>query len=348
MRGKTLAALASGAVLVSGAALSALSRNRADHKQRERVDPPAPTLPSLALPPIQEPVSSLKEAISKYPNGELALGICEGGTVSVRLAQYPHIVLYGGTGSGKSTITRDWATQFRAAGWGVHIGDGLGCAWSDHRGLPGVVGIGGGPTTSKGGVLDIIDVMHEMVRERIAAQDMGHRQVFSPQVLIVDDADTLMEHWTHALPKERFAALMDDMRRILTLGPHVRCHVVFVASTRSSLEGTGWLRHVPTVILAGTPERWMGTLLPVELRDEWEQRCTGSSAWNLARGRCVALLRNHDGDELVEYQSYYGYPMADGYPVFVPEEVAVSEARDEYARKVFDRIPDLYSRKALD
>lgn len=340
---KALLSAVSGTALMAGGLAVAAAKNR---RRTERPEPVRRSpLPDLALAPQWIPVSSLDEAVSRYPNGELALGLCASGPVSVRLAQYPHVILVGGTGMGTSTIARDWVTQFRAAGWGVYIGDGLGCSWSDHAGAPGVRGIGSGAGNGRGSVIETVRIVDAFLHSRTSALRTGRDTAWPPIVLILDEIDTLLTQWRETLEQDEFDSLISTITRILALGRSARCHMVFVAHPSSGTLPAQWRPHLGTIIGAGPlPHHWV-CLFPGEVFEQAREQGTPES--RMVRGRCYAFLDNQDGGELVEYQSYYGYPLTPANPVWVLPP-AVTETWEEYRASVFDRIPDLYQGDSLD
>lgn len=313
---------------------------------------PAVSLPSLALPPIHEPVQSLE--IFTDPSRELdpiPLGVDDEGTAFWRSDHGgAGLLLLGGTGAGATVLAKAVTEQCRTRGWQVIIADGRGtdfvgyrdCANVSYLGLP-RVGIGAPEEHRR---LEALVIAHRILTTRMdqrATGTSGHHVGFTPMLLVLNEFAGLMTQWASQLSPKQLRQVLRMVEDLLHAGAFVRCHVLIVPAS-------GWHWQVPsawntlcTAVFLGPPNtrdaaRFANTDAILRVGDQMSREHKGL-------GMLVALGAPNVGIKL--FQTFWTYSPGEeiGRPR-LPD--GVKDHWQQFKDQVCDRIPALYPKLCLD
>ncbi|BBY54100.1 hypothetical protein H7J07_05680 [Mycobacterium koreense] len=318
-----------------------------------------PAIPDLAFPPHWSVPQSLDEAKQRYRGWELKLGVNSDGEVGVRLDRTPHLLVVGGTGSGKGALVRSWLEQFRASLWTLILasdtGTGIAGYLSDGRsgsGLPaaGVVAHGLGTSPAGMSFVGSIVTAHRIMqdRQRVAvdakwADPEGWDQ-YAPVVLVLDDIGVMRRKWGAQLPRAEQRAIESMITEILVLGRELRVHVVLVSQdARDVSVPATWSSNLLVKIAAARfSEMTAAKIFPDT--DRHAARLAKNVGANGAGAFVASITDPNTGESRVEVlRSYLSYaPGCSWSNPALPS--ACAEHWPPFAAAVSDRVPRVYSR----
>lgn len=296
---------------------------------------------SMPLPPAV--ADSTASALQLYKSFRMPLGVDADGTIlSIDPAAFPHFLIVGGTGSGKSVFNRGIIEYFRAQGWMLLLCDGKG---TDYTGLIGHNNIVAVAQTTA----DILRTVRMAADELRARQSDAkrHQRARSgdpfrrpPILLLIDEFATVKANVDGDYGKNH--TLIEDLKFITRLGREFKVHLCIATQEvyRDTIDGQ-ILGNMKLRISLGPPEdKTIKEAFPEALRNE-AARIGGTIDKDRDKGRAMALTSSDDGDNrVVEFQSFYGYSPGDPKP---PPSV-LSAAHEEFRITVTEQIPRLYPR----
>lgn len=303
-------------------------------------------IPSLVNPPIWPVVRDKAQAAAEYDASEMHPGVGADGVISVRLKRFVHWFLPGGTGGGKSVLTRALIEERRAKGHRFYILDGKGTDYTPFVQSANVSII----STSPAEHVLLIHHVAEVMRKRAAyarrmslTGDTSWRQRLTPITFVVDEwavaRNSLLGKYEKELKK-----VDRDMEDILKLGREFRLHCIFSSQgTEAKTVPTDWLNQMRVVVALGEPSRMtINKAFPEDARAEVTR--VGQQISGDTPGRAMVALSDDDGRvRPFLFQSYYSYSPGDGLDAaFTPEMRANFE---QFKREVSDAIPRLYPRE---
>ena len=298
---------------------------------------------AISLPIPDDVVTSPKQALTVYPKHRLRLGVDESGTVlSVSMRSFPHGLIVGCTGSGKSVFVRTVIEDFRSAGWMVLLGDGKGTDYTGLISCPNVVMV----SQETPDHIRLVKMFADEVLARKA--DARHNQRNNPDeppfnrppmILILDEFAEMVKAVENDYDLDRF---MNDLLYIGRLGRQFKCHMIIATQEvyRGILPGP-LLGAMKFKVSLGPPEtKTIQEVFPQNMTRE-AKRIGGGIDKERDPGRGLVLLQDDkSGNRIVEFQSFYGYSPAD--PELPPSILQADH--DRYQAAVSDQIPKMYPR----
>lgn len=297
-------------------------------------------IPPPALPfPIAR---STADAVKLYKKFKFAIGVDQRGR---RLAfspiQYHHLLIIGGSGSGKSVFVRGLIESYRAAGFAVFLCDGKGTDYTTHHDVVAAV---------SSETPEHVRMMHALVeelnrrrkkgRERKLAGDPNAME-FEPWLMVFDEfsdaRDAIRTDYDENGSDKLF---VKDLSSLLKLAREFRIHIIlcsqdaYASSFPRSLVG-----NLGLIISLGKPEKMtLDNAFPKSLQSRARQ--IGQSISKEMRGR--GIVADPAAGTVIEFQSYYSY-----YPgaIIEAESPEIQAAWTQYRDTVSNRIPRLYSRQ---
>lgn len=265
---------------------------------------------AIAPQPPPAVVRDRQEAISKYPSTQWVLGVdAQGNQLTYPLADYPHVLVAGGTGGGKSVWARTTIESLRVRGFTCFISSGK---ESDFAGLEGKAGIAMVARDEVQTAVMVRGIRREMEQRNAraaAAKRRGAHSAFDFVPVLV-----LLDEWgaTDITLRRRFAgkaeAFTTDLDMLLRVGREPRIHVVLLSQTiRKTGHGAvpgSWQENLKLTVSLGQPSQV--TLLSDAFTEESRPhvRRIGSKLKG-KQGRGLAVER--ETDRVVEFQSFYGW-----------------------------------------
>lgn len=294
--------------------------------------------PPLSLPVAKSPA----EAIGLYERFKFAIGVDQAGRrLEYSLIQYPHLLVIGGSGSGKSQFIRGLLQPVLAAGFAVFLNDGKGTDYTNHSHIV---------TAVAADVPEHVRMMHALVEElnrrRKKARERklaGHPNpmAFEPWLMVFDEFSDARDAIRGFYEKNGSDAIfIKDLKALLKLAREFRIHIVLCSQDAyNDSIPRALLGNIGLIIALGKPEKMtLDNAFPKSLQSR--ARRIGQSISKEMRGRGV--VADPAADTVIEFQSYYSY-----YPgaVIESEPPAIQTAWTSYRDNVCNRIPQLYSRQ---
>lgn len=294
--------------------------------------------PPLSLPIAKSPA----EAISLYEQFKFAIGVDQAGKrLEYSPIQYPHVLVIGGSGSGKSQFIRGFLQPIRASGFAVFLNDGKGTDYTGHNRFV---------TAVAADVPEHVRMMHALVeelnrrrkkaRERKLAGD-PNPMAFEPWLMVFDEFSDARDAIRGFYEKNGSDAIfIKDLKSLLKLAREFRIHIVLCSQDAyNDSIPRALLGNLGLIISLGKPEKMtLDNAFPKALQSRARQ--IGQSISKEARGR--GIVADPAAGTVIEFQSYYSY-----YPgaVIESEPRAIQTAWTSYRDNVTNRIPQLYSRQ---
>ncbi|WP_234714753.1 type IV secretory system conjugative DNA transfer family protein [Mycobacteroides immunogenum] len=305
-----------------------------------RIGFPEKIPPPLPLPfPIAK---STADAVTLYKTFKFAIGVDQrGARLEFSPIQYHHLLIIGGSGSGKSVFIRGLIELYRAAGFAVFLCDGKGTDYTTHNDVV---------TAVSSDTPEHVRMMHALVeelnrrrkkaRERKLAGDPNAMD-FEPWVMVFDEfsdaRDSILADYDSNGSDKPF---IKDLKSLLKLAREFRIHLILSSQDAySSSFPRSLVGNLGLIISLGKPEKMtLDNAFPKGLQSRARQ--IGQSISKEMRGR--GIVADPAAGTVIEFQSYYSY-----YPgaVIEAESPEIQAAWTEYRDNVSNRIPRLYSRQ---
>ncbi|HRC61765.1 MAG TPA: FtsK/SpoIIIE domain-containing protein, partial [Dehalococcoidia bacterium] len=317
------------------------------------------TFPKAVAPPAVEPVTSTAQAAKLYPSLVWPLGVdSKGKPITATLDKFPHVLVAGSTGGGKSVWLRTVIEALRLQGASVYVADGKRSDYVALAGLPGIRMVSTEPAAHTVAVAEVYETMESRREEASRAKAAGEANPYAkypPILLVLDEFATMRSDWVGLGGRDKDASVADMIAALLRVGREPRCHVI-LSSQDIYVENVpqGWQDNMPMFASFGAPSpRTLSSgAIPERLRPDAQR--IGDRITRETPGR--ALYVDRENFLIREVQTYYGYspgttslaPKAD--PKVAPPTPEVRAAW-ELASETAEQVPWLYPRvgiKALD
>ncbi len=312
------------------------------------------TLPGAVAPePPDSVVRDREDAVRRWFDARWLLGVdAQGNELSYPLGDsFPHVLVVGSTGGGKSVWARTMIETLRVQGFTCFIASGKRTDFAAYDGLPGIAMVAAGPAATAVMVRTVRKEMDRRYKLVQALMNAGEEKKFPdpPILLLIDEwGATAMEMKSKYKNSQPF---MDDIDLLLRLGRECRVHVALLSQTiRKTGEGAvpgGWQANLKLAVSLGRPEpeTYKSAAFPDVSRAE-ARRVGGKMADKPGRGMVV----ERETGRLIEFQSYYGWspgttsmdPSAEYRPP-TPEVRAVWEKWVP----ITDSVPNLLPRRGI-
>ncbi|SIG51856.1 FtsK/SpoIIIE family protein [Mycobacteroides abscessus subsp. abscessus] len=305
-------------------------------------DAPSSFPAAVCIEPPSTVAASNADAIKRYEGSAWTLGVdARGNTIQFPVEDFPHVLVVGGTGAGKSVWARSIIEMFRtgytdpntgkdtAGGFTCYVSSGKVTDFVTLSKLPGVAMVAGDAAQTAVMVHAVRQEAERRYDEAAAAKLQGETRAFDypPIVLFLDEWGA-----TWLALSSMYKSTSDfetDIDWILRVGREARVHVVLLSQTiRKTGAGAvpgSWQANLGLTISLGKPEAETynnPAVFPGGSRERAElvgNRIAGK------RGRGMAVLEG----TVTEFQSYY---------VWSPGTTSLDEDAD---RKVAPPTPEV-------
>lgn len=311
-------------------------------------DAPSHFPPAIA-PPAVAAVASKEQAAKAYPDMAWMLGVdARGNVIAPLLRQFPHVLITGSPGGGKSVGIRSFLEPLRVQGAQIWLADGKRSDYVALAGLPGVRMVSTEPAAH---VVLISEMYEEMERRRAeaseakAAGDPDPYAKYAPLIGVLDEFATMRDEW-RALFKgnggdEKIAAMV---AAILRVGREPRCHLM-ISSQDIYVDNIpqAWQDTMALFVSLGapSPRTLAGGAIPEALRPEAQR--IGERISRGTPGRAIYIDR--EAFTVREIQTFYGFSPGTTTVESAPtEEVRAAWAQ---AEKTAAQVPWLYPRVGI-
>lgn len=278
------------------------------------------------------------DAIRRHAKARWLLGVDGAGKeVSYGLTEgFPHVLVVGGTGGGKSVWARTIIETFRVQGFTCFVASGK---QTDFAALNGVPGIGMVAIDREETAVMVRTVRKEMDRryaEEAKLMLAGNPPVFdyAPLLVVLDEwGSTAME--MYSAYKDPLA-FMNDMDFILRKGRECKVHVALLSQTLrktgpAAIPGT-WQANLTLTVSLGEPEAM--TLQSDAFTPETYEAAKSIGA--TVKGKAGrGLIAERMTGRVVEFQSYYGW--SPGYTSLEPDAAAKYRPPTPEVRAVWEQ-----------
>lgn len=303
--------------------------------------------PGAIAPPLPERVAqSTIDALDIYPSYRVLLGVDAGGErLEIDPSKFPHTLIVGGTGSGKSVFIRGLIIELaRAAGWQIGVGDGKTTDYESMNGENNIIAVSQSAADHVRLVRMFVDELHARQADAKTRKRQRLSNPFQrpPMMLLLDEYATMRAHVESMYSKEGLKKFVEDLKELTRVGREFKIHVVIATQEvyRETIDGQ-LLGNIGLRISLGVPaDKTIKEAFPDQLRTV-ASRIGGTISSN-DRGRGIALLTDEkEGiNKAVEFQSFYGYSPGESKPPPPP----LVEAWAEFRTQISERIPKLYPR----
>ncbi len=281
-------------------------------------DAPSSFPAAVCIEPPSTVAASTAEAIKRYEGAAWTLGVdARGNTIKFPVEDFPHVLVVGGTGAGKSVWARSIIETFRtgyrdpdtgrdtAGGFTCYISSGKITDFATLSKLPGVAMVAGDGAQTAAMVHTVRQEAERRYDEAAQAKLRGETRAFDYPPIVV-----LLDEWgaTWLALSSAYKSTADfetDIDWILRVGREARVHVVLLSQTiRKTGAGAvpgSWQANLGLTISLGKPEAETynnPAVFPGGSRERAElvgNRIAGK------RGRGMAVLEG----TVTEFQSYY-------------------------------------------
>lgn len=281
-------------------------------------DAPSSFPAAVCIEPPSTVAASNADAIKRYEGAAWTLGVdARGNTIKFPVEDFPHVLVVGGTGAGKSVWARSIIEMFRtgytdpdtgldtAGGFTCYVSSGKVTDFVTLSKLPGVAMVAGDAAQTAVMVRAVKDEAVRRYDEAAAAKLRGETRAFDypPVVLFLDEWGAT---WLSLSSMYKSTSDFEsDIDWILRVGREARVHVVLLSQTiRKTGAGAvpgSWQANLGLTISLGKPEAETynnPAVFPSGSRERAElvgNRIAGK------RGRGMAVLEG----TVTEFQSYY-------------------------------------------
>lgn len=310
----------------------------------EILDTPRQQFPVVVTPPTpQLPIAQTPaEAISLYDDFTFSIGIDQAGNrLEYSPKLYPHVLIAGRSGAGKSHFVRGLIEPYRAAGFSIFICDGRGTEYTAYTDLV---------TAVSSEIPEHVRLMHALreelnrrrrvARKRVLAGDSNPR-AFEPWLMVFDDYSTARDEIAFDYASNGSdQQFLQDLLDLAKLAREYRIHLIVSSqNVYSNALPQPLIDNFGLVITLGRPDKL--TLERVFLHHlKGPARQIARAMSSEIRGR--GIVGDLGVGTVTEFLSYHGY-----HPGAVIEDQTpeVQSAWTQYRDNVSDRIQRLYPRQ---
>lgn len=309
-----------------------------------RFDDTAVAFPKMVPLPDIPAVSTAAEAAKRYSETSWPVGVTASGKwVSPKMEEVYHVLISGGTGSGKSVFAASLMTYFALQGWQLFLGDGK-REFPTLEGTPGMVMRSS--NAAEHAVLVAEAVARLLEREETVEREKRNGNpdpaaAFPGILMLLDEFVTLRgDVKSHFGDTEAF----DDAIEVITRrGRAVRVHAVLAnQDIYADSVPMRWQNNFQLLVALGEAKSrtLRSDFVPPQLQDD-AMRIAGKIT-RATRGR--ALYVDRVGDRVFQVQSPYGFSPGttdiDGAPELVKESWVAQ-------RDALDQMPKMYPRLGI-
>lgn len=293
---------------------------------------------AIAPEPPASVVRDVADAVRRYSSARWILGVdATGAEVSYPLPEgFPHVLVAGGTGGGKSVWARTTIETLRVQGFACFIASGKDTDFAALSGQPGIGMVAEGPAQTAVMVRTIRREMDRRFREvKKVLRDGGPKAFnFQPILVLLDEwGSTEMEMRARYKKIETF---MEDLDLLLRKGRECRIHVVLLSQTIRK-QGPGavpgsWQSNLRLTVSLGEPEEVTLQSDAFTEQTRPEARRIGARLKGKA-GR--GMIADRETGRVVEFQSYYGWS---------PGQTSLEPGADKNAAPPTDEVRAVWER----
>ncbi|MBP2452497.1 FtsK/SpoIIIE domain-containing protein [Mycolicibacterium lutetiense] len=268
--------------------------------------------PAAVAPPAVAVVTTKEDSAKAYPGMTWQLGVdARGNVITPKLEKFPHVLVAGSTGGGKSVWIRSAVEALRVQAAQIWLVDGK---QSDYIALADLPGVRMVTTEPAAHVVAVSEVFEELQARRAAAAKAKAAGVekpyekYAPCVLVIDEFATVRDEWRTHAKKTRGSdeGVIGMIAALLRVGREARCHVV-LSSQDIYVENIpqAWQDNLPLFVSLGapSPRTLAGGAIPEALRDDAQR--IGDRISRDTPGR--SLYVDRAAFAVREVQSFYGY-----------------------------------------
>lgn len=303
-------------------------------------------VPKLALPEMWHVVKSPQEAAANFDKLEISMGIGANGPVKYKPKQFPHVLMVGSTGGGKSVAVRSMIEEYLAAGYRIFAVDGKGTDYAPYFTHPNFSAISTNLQEHVMVVHKVWAILQSRRSKSAAASKAGDtswRQTMTPILLVLDEFASMRNNMKAAYKADEMKLVDRDLADILKVGREFRVNVILATQDlKADTLPTDWLDMFPMKASAGKPAPMtVNKAFPEEIHGEVTR--VGQSISRKTPGRSLVAVTDEDGKNSVElFQSYWSYTPAETIDA-APD--AVKPNWQEFKSKVTDQVPRMYPRE---
>ena len=280
-------------------------RDLADFERPEKKKFPSWLVPH---PDMFWRVKSVQEAIDRYPQFKMPLGVdASGEQVAFSLKEFPHVTIIGESGTGKTITLSSLIEFFLAGGWEVALGDGKMVDYGPLRDRVIMV-----TSTDEEYARLIYWAWQEMQSRKLEMQNRLDKNIagsgdFPPLLVVLDEFAAVLSRFLGRFDKDEVATIRQYISQLLKEGRQLRVHIIFATQTvrdkefpRAILDGC------QLKISLGPPKEITITQAFQESVRQKAKYLGGKMVGN--KGRALVTITDAPPERsLLEYQSWIGY-----------------------------------------
>lgn len=303
-------------------------------------------VPKLALPEMWHVVKSPQEAAANFDKLEISMGVGANGPITYKPKQFPHVLMVGSTGGGKSVAVRSMIEEYLAAGYRIFAVDGKGTDYAPYFTHPNFSAISTNLQEHVMVVHKVWSILQSRRSKSAAASKSGDtswRQTMTPILLVLDEFASMRNNMKAEYKSDELKLIDRDLADILKVGREFRVNVILATQDlKADTLPTDWLDMFPMKASAGKPAPMtINKAFPEEIQGEVTR--VGQSISRKTPGRSLVAVTDEDGKNSVElFQSYWSYTPAETIDA-APD--AVKPNWTEFKEKVTDQVPRMYPRE---
>lgn len=243
-------------------------------------------LPTMIRPPEEHSPLALDHKV--YTDFKVPLAVAEEDELlEWWVAVQAHLMVVGGTGSGKTVLLHGVTQRLTQAGWRTWIVDGKRIEFIGFRGWPNVELVAARVEHQVRAIL----AAHELMEERYSLVEVGQASLadFEPLLLVIDELTTFLKRterwWKKVKPKGAPVKppILELIADIARLGRSAKIHMI-VGLQRPDVEFVGGEMRDNFGARVS-----MGRLSPQGAMMMWDSAAIGVSIPRTARGRAICL-----------------------------------------------------------
>ena len=303
-------------------------------------------VPKLALPEMWPVVSSPQQAANRFDKLEISIGIGAEGAITYKPKQFPHMMMVGSTGGGKSVAVRSIIEEYLAAGYRIFAVDGKGTDYAPyftHQNFSAI-------STNLQEHIMVVHKVWAILQSRRSksaraskAGDTSWRQTMTPILLVLDEFASMRNNMKAEYKTDEIKLVDRDLADILKVGREFRVNVILATQDlKADTVPSDWLDMFPMKVSAGKPSPMtIKKAFPEEIQGEVTR--VGQSISRTTPGRSLVAVTDADGKNHVElFQAYWSYTPAETIDA-APDVVRGQWM--EFKENVTDQVPRMYARE---
>lgn len=303
-------------------------------------------VPTLAPPEIWPVVRSTDEASGRFNKLEISIGLSANGPITFKPKNFPHLLLVGATGGGKSVAARSIIEEYLAAGYRLFAMDGKGTDYAPyftHQNFSAI------STNLREHIILIHKVWLILQGRRARGTELSKqgdtswRTKLTPVLIVLDEFASFRNNLKAEFKADEIKLVDRDIADLLKVGREFRVNVMLATQDlRADTLKTDWLSMFPMKISAGQPDKMtISKAFPEEIQSEVTR--VGQSISRNTPGRSLVAVTDEDGTNHVElFQAYWSYTPAESLEQ-VPDVMKPNWT--QFKAEVTDAVPRMYPRE---